>query len=477
MFNRRQGFIDILTLILLGAVSIGGSFLYTQYLKQGQQVKQLENLISPLGASFTSTTLSDTINTFRTNVNTGLTNINSQLESVSSTIATYGTIVTANSPLPVANGGTATTTTPSNNQFLSNVSGVPTWKAFFAGSGMTITQGATSTSFETQGIDTSQNFSWTGQHTFGATTTINSSIIFTGNFVSSSIGFSKFGGTGADGALNITSGTTTLDLNQQKLLVKNYTSISITGGALAFTGVPSSGAIIILKSRGACTLTSAVNPLIELRDVGGAQGNRGVGNAGTTNSSSGGGGASASANGTAGTAGNSAAGTNGTNGFGFGGWILGTAQSGGGGGIDNTAGTAGTSPLFVASSTSYIKTLVMPGSGGGGGEAAQEGAAGHGGRGGGALWMECLGALNFTGTINASGRAGDNATSGGSGNPDGAGGGGGGGGSVVIIPTSITANSGTITTNGGSGGTGAVDGNAGGAGANGYSNVIINTEF
>jgi hypothetical protein len=43
----------------------------------------------------------------------------------------------------------------------------------------------------------------------------------------------KFGGTGADGALNVTSGTTTLNLGQ----VYNYTTINVSAGAtLTFTG-------------------------------------------------------------------------------------------------------------------------------------------------------------------------------------------------------------------------------------------------
>src|SRR5262249_4478364 len=39
---------------------------------------------------------------------------------------------------------------------------------------------------------------------------------------------SKFGGTGADGALSISSGTTTINLGNAAVVVKNYTSISIT---------------------------------------------------------------------------------------------------------------------------------------------------------------------------------------------------------------------------------------------------------
>ena len=78
-----------------------------------------------------------------------------------------------------------------------------------------------------------------------------------------------FGGDGSDGELSITSGTTTIDLGSANLVVKNYTSISITGtGALAFSNPASDGTVIILKSKGNVVLTSSTNPLIDLRGMG-----------------------------------------------------------------------------------------------------------------------------------------------------------------------------------------------------------------
>ena len=60
--------------------------------------------------------------------------------------------------------------------------------------------------------------------------------------------YNKPGGTGADGALTITSGTTTLDLTTLALFVKNYSSMSITGTAkLGFTNPNANGSMIYIK--------------------------------------------------------------------------------------------------------------------------------------------------------------------------------------------------------------------------------------
>ncbi len=283
----------------------------------------------------------------------------------------------------------------------------------------------------------------------------------------------KFGGTGADGALAISSGTTTLDVGAAKVFVKNYTTIDITGtGKLAFSNPHAGGTIIILKATGAVTITSSTNPAIDIRAMGGALGPKGTsgpndGTAGgafgkwlfntltaagfgkqrqTTTGGGGGGGASASNNG-----------TNGGNG-------AGTA----------TGGTGGVSPLFGDLAGYLIKALVCPGGGGGGGGGGNSGNGGDGGAGGGALYMEVGGALNITSTINAAGANGGAA----SGTGEGGGyGGGGGGGCIVILYASLTANSGTYTVNGGTGGSGSSDGGNGGSGGAGYSLVAANTEF
>lgn len=88
----------------------------------------------------------------------------------------------------------------------------------------------------------------------------------------------KFGGTGADGALTISSGTTNIDLAGAQVVIKNYSSISITGtGALTFSNPHANGTVIIFKNTGNTTITSSATPNIDIRNLGGAGGNAGSG--------------------------------------------------------------------------------------------------------------------------------------------------------------------------------------------------------
>jgi hypothetical protein len=92
-------------------------------------------------------------------------------------------------------------------------------------------------------------------------------------------GSGNFGGTGADGALSITSGTTNIDLAGVAVFIKDYTSISITGtGALTFSNPHTNGTIIILKSQGNVTITSSANPTIDLRNIGASAATDGMAN-------------------------------------------------------------------------------------------------------------------------------------------------------------------------------------------------------
>jgi len=248
------------------------------------------------------------------------------------------------------------------------------------------------------------------------------------------LGKFRFGGTGADGALSISSGTTTIDLGSAAIVVKNYTSISITGtGKLAFSNPNTNGTIVILKSQGGVTLTSSQTPMIDASSLGGA------------------GGSAVTATST--TSGNN--GSGGTSTF--------LATGGGQGATSGAAGTGGTLAAFsyggFAFTTTRQKYTTLPIASGGGSGAvfvsggANSGTSGAGGRGGGTLVIECAGAWNFTTTsgISVAGANGGTGTSTG-GDTNSSGGGGGAGGFFLGIYNTLTSNSGTVTVTGGTGG-------------------------
>ena len=249
----------------------------------------------------------------------------------------------------------------------------------------------------------------------------------------------NFGGNGVTGALSISSGTTTIALGNVPYFEADYSSISITGtAALVFTSTNPNGTIVALRSQGDCTLTStAKNGMIDVSAIGGVGGTVG-----------------AQSSSISGMAASSTATTVGT---------LLSAANGGAGGASGAGGAAG-ALNFLMSSSSVLMKSVGAGGGGAAGGTYNNGSStgGNGGRGAGGLYMECSGALNFTGTIydvGANGTAGTGTTGGG---------GGGAGGSVLILYNTLTAKSGTITVTGGSGGNGP-SGSGGGGGAGGNS--------
>lgn len=269
----------------------------------------------------------------------------------------------------------------------------------------------------------------------------------------------KFGGTGADGALTITSGTTTIDLAGARSVIKNYTTISITGtGALAFINPHANGTFITLKATGNVTLTSSATPMIDASGLGAE------------------GGAAQTGNGVGGVGG-----TDGTNTF-----FL--TKAGGGG--SGTQGAAGALPILTVSSISatlYKYPMVFVGAGGGSGGASGGGSSttGAGGRGGGCLIIETRGSYNFTTAsgISVAGKNGGNASG-----YAGGGGGGGAGGFFLAIYATLVANSGTVTVSGGVVGSQTGGGNGGGGasgisagststGAAGYATATANTEY
>lgn len=225
----------------------------------------------------------------------------------------------------------------------------------------------------------------------------------------------KFGGTGADGALSISSGTTTLALASASYFEKNYSSISITGttGKLAFSGASATlGASIVLRSQGSVTVTSSNSPAIDITLLGGGLGNaKSVADSNNTTTGGGGGGSTGAAGG--------------------------TAASGGGNFI--SLGGPILPPL-----NGLMRTALPAGNGAYG--CANGGTQGSPGTGAGGLYIECAGAYNCTAIILASG---------GNGSASGAGtGGGGGGGNILVLYASLTADSGTYTVTAGTGGGG-----------------------
>jgi hypothetical protein len=249
----------------------------------------------------------------------------------------------------------------------------------------------------------------------------------------------KYNGDGSDGALSISSGTTTIDCDGKAIVVKNYTSISITGtGKLAFSNPHAGGTLVVLLSQGDVTLT-ATAPCIDMRGMGAAPGN-------TPN------------------------------------FFRGSAV------VSPTGATAGVVWDKLTEYTSYMEAqdlvlkksiVIAPGAAGadGGNPSIGDSVPGDGGRGGGALYIECAGAWNFTTAngIDISGSDGTNATAGsGTINFCGAGGGGGGNcGQLVGLYETVTANTGTVKAIGGEGGDGADNSysfnvsNAGGPGGGG----------
>lgn len=311
-------------------------------------------------------------------------------------------------------------------------------------------------------------------------TVVSSGFLQSGNYVAGSMGWKltptgaefqsvtiagvtlttqgTFGGDGSDGALTITTGTTTIDLAGAKTIVKNYSSISITGdGKLAFSNPHATGSIVIIKSQGGITLTSSSTSVIDLVGIGAEGGTGG-------------------AAGSAGTDGTASTGMwNPTFNFGVG--CASTTGVFGAGGVAPTAAQA--DPWTTGSGNGFKMhrrcILLAPGSGGGGGAGAinndastNEGAGGAGGRGGGVLYIECGGAWNFTtGSIDVSGQAGTTAPTtaaneGGNSTASGGGGGGGSSGMFLCLYNELTANSGTVIAKGGVGGNGgSITGNGG----------------
>lgn len=278
-------------------------------------------------------------------------------------------------------------------------------------------------------------------------------------------------GDGSDGALNVTSGTTSIDAAGANVVVKQYTSINVSSGAtLNVTNPAASGTILILKSQGDVTFAGTV----DLRNCGSTGGTAVTSTkTGTTGDDE--------DNGNAGTAVFNAFGQTRQGGAGNGATpTIHADGSGGGGGANFDAGTAAATAGTVgggaagAAITTTVTALacggiiIAPGAGGGSGGTAVHleaytsgdfsGTSGAGGRGAGSLVIYCGGNYNDNGgTLNLSGTVGGNASKATGTSTQyaiaaGGGGGGAGGICVALVKGTITQ-TGTHTLTAGGGGT------------------------
>jgi hypothetical protein len=295
-------------------------------------------------------------------------------------------------------------------------------------------------------LDLTDDYSWDGNHSISGNQTISGEQVVSGtSTISGKMIYTGFGGTASDGALNITTGTTTIDADSNNVVIKNYSSINISSGAgLEISNKATNGTILILKSQGDCTIAGQIWLVGD-----GANGK--------------------------------------TNGYGL---LDNDNHYGGDGNVGEdgaeAVGTAGpilTNKYFYVTPDAnilYRKMMtVMVGNGGGAGGKGENAsnAGGIGGAGGGALIIECGGYLNFSGIINVSGGIGGSSTFE-EGDASAGGGGGGSAGMALVLYNGLTANTGTIIASGGAGGDSAdgdqtndpgVYGGTGGGGGGGYS--------
>ena len=287
-----------------------------------------------------------------------------------------------------------------------------------------------------------------------------------------------FGGDGSDGPLVVTS-PTAIDLGGAQVLVRQHTTISITGsGAITFTNPHPRGSVVLFKAQGDVTLDSSATAL----DV------RGLGSPGGAGGATHGAGTPADAGG---------------QGQDFAGVIDPVVQAGlpgEGGGSQKGGPPPGAcglgGPSYQATTIAYKQAIIAPGSGGGGGGGGGAGSTnspglgGAGGTGAGALVFEVGGSLSGGASIDARGGDGqagkDTTKSSYNFNYSGAGGGGGGGGggTVLFEVAGESTYTGSILVAGGVGGIGGCalpgmnggtvsgwDGARGGGGGGGSSTV------
>lgn len=302
-------------------------------------------------------------------------------------------------------------------------------------------------------------------------------------------------GDGSDGALNVTSGTTQIDCNNESLVVRQYTSFNVSAGAtLEFINVPDAGIVFMPLVQGNYTMAGTI-------DMDGDGGRGGLINTASRNGNSGGTtltGGNAANDGwnnqgqpRGGRGGNTQQSSNNRNvsggASGAAPFRAGTASAAVTSGGTAAAATAGEmiSTAVLAALANHMGITLHPGLGGGsgaiclslnnitGGSGTYTYTAPEGGRGGGSMLAVVGGSFSQTGTVNQRGSSPSN-SSGSNGSYTGsnagfnmlaAGSGAGSGGAFIGLVKrgqSIT-NSATYNQGGGTGGTGT--GSSGGSGS------------
>jgi len=372
------------------------------------------------GVSLTTILSTDKISSLPTTLNANFTALDdgkidsatSTMESLTSApnLATVGTIVTGTwtgDTVTIANGGTSAVSFTNNTLFYGN--GTSAWTDVATGTaGQLLTIVSGQPAWQSASFDTTADYHFTGDNNFTGSVFISAlNASTTGITIGGNNWTPRFGGDGAEGALDTSGGTVDIVLGGNRYVEKNYTSINIVTNALTFSGAHASGTVVVLRSQGDVTITDTITA--NFGGVGGASvAGAGVdGNDGKANDD-----------------------------------ILDTlVHSGGGGKAAGTAGFAGAIfkttglaiPYTTSTSTLHRRGIMITSGSGGGSGASSNTTSGAGGIGGGGLFIETSGSLNFTGTINMDGADGGNGA-GGAGLPSG---GGGGGGSTIIGGLSI----------------------------------------
>lgn len=275
-------------------------------------------------------------------------------------------------------------------------------------------------------------------------------------------------GSGADGALTVTSGTTTLTRDM------NYTTVTIqTGTRLDTAGYRLFARKIIIQGTGKLSADGNPGGVVNMWDYAAAITASTI-SLGCYISSGGTNNGPAGPNG--GTTSNGTVLANGAGGAGGGGGAGGNSGTGGTGGATTTGGTIASAEYFSRHTLDFLRLgtgIRGGGAGGGGGGGADTGAytgGTSGGSGGGgnvlAFWCEELDISTAgAGAISAKGGAPKASTTGYSANAGGAGGGGGGGGGYIHAEIGFVT--GTVSGVANADGTAGADGMAGGASGKG----------